>query len=351
MVGGRWTALVWLPLGAGLICPPPAAAHGPARTDGPPRKVVIGTVVQAFWGEYPGLEQRLLQLEKAVTEMAAEARRKYSRGLDLAVLPEVAVTGGRKGNAAQRSVAFEGPVKDAFAALARRLKCHIVVPLDLAEGGRYYNAAVMVGRKGETLGIYRKLHPAVRHGTEDMEGGMSPGREAPVFHCDFGRVGVQICFDMEFDRGWQELEGRGAEVVAWPTQSPQTAHPAFRAMQHRCYIVSSTWRNNAAIFEPTGKILGQVRPPQRVLVEQVDLSYMVLPWAPQLNNGAGLKEKYGGRLGFRYYEDEDCGIFWSNDSRLTIGAMARSIGLTDWFEEHSRLRVFFARQRGKESGR
>ncbi len=329
-------ALAWLPLGVRPAGLPPAR-----RKDRPPRKVIVGTVVQAFWGEYPGLAARLGQLEAIVSELAAEAQREYRRGLDLAVLPEMAVTGGRKGNARERSLPFEGRVKDAFAAMARQNKSYIIVPIDLLEGSRCYNAAVVMGRNGETLGIYRKLHPAVRHGTENMEDGMSPGREVPVFDCDFGRVGVQICFDIEFDRGWEALERQGAEVVAWPTQSPQTAHPAFRAMRHQCYVVSSNWRNNASIFEPTGKITAQVRPPQRVLVEEIDLSYMVLPWAPQLKHGAGLKQKYGDWVGFRYYEDEDCGLFWSNDPALTIGEMARSIGMTDWSEEHARLEQLF----------
>ena len=83
---------------------------------------------------------------------------------------------------------------------------------------------------------------------------------------------------MEFDDGWAELARRGAELVAWPTQSPQTSQPAFRAQQQRCYIVSSTWRHNASIFEPTGKIAAQITPPQSILVHELDLSYAILPW-------------------------------------------------------------------------
>ena len=150
-------------------------------------------------------------------------------------------------------------------------------------------------------------------GTNDMEGGMTPGRETPVFVCDFGKIGVQICFDMEFDQGWEELARQGAELVVWPTQSPQTTHPAARALKHRYYIVSSTWRNNATSLKPTGKMVAQIKPPQRVLVEEIDLSYLILPWSRQLRNGQALKEKFGDKVGFRYYKDEDCGFFWSND--------------------------------------
>ena len=124
------------------------------------------------------------------------------------------------------------------------------------------------------------------------------GRELPVFDCDFGKLGIQICYDMDFDDGWAELARRGAELIAWPTQSPQTSQPAFRARQGRCYIVSSTWRHNASIFEPTGKIAAQIKSPERILVQELDLSYAILPWSSKLQNGKALKNAYGDKVGY-----------------------------------------------------
>jgi predicted amidohydrolase len=310
----------------------------------PPRKVIVGTAVQGFWGEYPGLEKRLEQLEGIVDRMADESRMKYARGLDLVVLPETAVTGEVTGGVVESSVPFEGRVKEAFARKAQQHRCYIVAPMYLLEDKERKicsNVAILVGREGEVVGTYRKLHLAVPVDSDSMEGGMTPGKEVQVFDCDFGKLGMQICFDMEYDYGWEQLARQGAELVAWPTQSPQTAQPAFRAMQHRYYIVSSTWRNNASIFEPTGRITSQVKPPEQVLVEEIDLSYALLPWSDKLRNGEALREKYGDKVGFRYYEDEDRGIFWSNDPSLTIGQMVRSIGVTEEEDELQRIEKLF----------
>jgi predicted amidohydrolase len=191
------------------------------------------------------------------------------------------------------------------------------------------------------VGIYRKLHLAVHTGSDSLEGGTTPGKEAPVFACDFGRLGIQICFDIEYDYGWSALARQGAEIVAWPTQSPQTVRPAARAVENRYYIVSSTWRNNASIFEPTGKITAQIKEPSHVLVEQLDLSYAILPWSPQLRKGSAFQEKYGAKAGFRYYEDEDRGIFWSNDAGVAIGDMMRSLGLSEARDELARIRKLY----------
>ena len=307
----------------------------------PPRKVIVGTSMQAFWGQYPGLDKRLEQLTGLVDQMAAESHRRYGRGLDLAVLPETAVTGESSSNVMADAVPLAGPLRQEFAKEARKQHCYIVVPTYLLEDKAKQlcsNAAILFGREGEIVGIYRKMHLAVHTGSDSLEGGTTPGKEAPVFACDFGKLGMQICFDVEYDSGWSELARDGAELVAWPTQSPQTVRPAARAMENRYYVVSSTWRNNAAVFEPTGRITAQIHEPDHVLVEQIDLSYAILPWSSQLRNGAALREKYGEKVGFRYYEDEDRGIFWSNDPHTTINDMMRSLGLSEQYLELRRIR-------------
>jgi predicted amidohydrolase len=300
--------------------------------------------MQSFWGPYPGLSKRLEQLTGIVDQMAAQAKQAYGRGLDLAILPETALTGEAGDDAVASSVAFEGEVRDRFTSKAREHACYLVVPtylLDSKEKRLCSNAAILVGRKGEVVGTYRKVHLVVSLERGTMEGGATPGNVSPVFDCDFGKLGIQICYDMDFPGGWAELARRGAELIAWPTQSPQTSQPAFRAREHRCYIVSSTWRHNASIFEPTGKIAAQIKPPQSILVHELDLSYALLPWSSKLQNGAALRKTYGDKVGCHYYEDEDCGIFWSNDSKTTIGQMVRSLGVLELEEEMARVRQFY----------
>jgi hypothetical protein len=161
--------------------------------------------------------------------------------------------------------------------------------------------------------------------SEELEGGITPGQAFPVFDCDFGKLGVQICWDIQFDDGWEALAKGGAEIVAWPTASPATALPSARAGRHRYYVVSSTWRDNATVFEPTGMVSARLVPPERVLVHEIDLSHAILGWSGFLKNGEVLREKYGEKVGFHYDTREDMGLFWSNDPGTTIGEMIRSI--------------------------
>lgn len=294
-----------------------------------PRKAVIGTCIYGPYGRFTSLSDRLSELGEILDEMAADAERRYpGAGLDLAVFPEEAVDGGRQGNARERALPLSGEVLDRMGAKAREHGTYIVVPILLDEGGIVSNTAVLLDREGKVAGTYRKYHPVlIPDGT--LEGGVTPGTGFPVFRCDFGTIGLQICFDIYSDEGWEALAAAGAELVAWPTQSPQTAYASMRALRNRLFVISSTWRNNASIYEPTGMVAGRITDGERVLVREIDLSYLILPWSHKLDRGSYLTGLYGDRVGYRYYESEDCGIFWSNDPETSIRELAERAGLED----------------------
>jgi predicted amidohydrolase len=306
-----------------------------SKAAGLPRKVIVGTAIfrPGRADRDPGLEKRLSTLVDLVDEMANKAAAAYpGRGLDLAILPETAATTSG-GPASARSVRLDGAVRETFGALARKHSTYLVATMDLAEespkGTTYSNSAVLFDRKGQVAGIYRKVHPVAWVGTNDLEGGITPGHEFPVFECDFGKLGIQICWDMVFDDGWDALAAKGADIVAWPTASPSTAQPASRAGTHRNYIVSSTYREDATIFEPTGLVAAQIESPETVLVKELDLSHAILGWSSDLNDGKALTKAYGDRAGYHYDRREDIGLFWSNDPQTSIGTMLKNLGLEE----------------------
>lgn len=295
------------------------------------RKVVVGTLMYNMFHEYPGLDRRLAELGDFIDQMAAEAKVKYPHGqLDIVALPEMAVNGNARGSAAEVSVEMQGAVLDAMGGKAREHHCYIAVPLYLVDDRQqdlYSNAVVLLDRNGDIVGTYRKYFPVAGLGQDVLEGGVTPGNQFPVFDCDFGRVGFQICFDISFDAGWEALGKQGAELVIWPTQSPGQIKPAFRAMSNDYYVLSSTWRNNASLIDPTGHIIRQITGADGVFVEQIDLDYVQLMWQPSLRDGEIFKEKYGDRAGFRYSRAEDSGIFWSNDPDKSITEMVSELDL------------------------
>src|SRR5690606_7982434 len=105
------------------------AAAGPGnlpRHDQPPRKVIVGTTMTPWYSDYPGLEGRLAQMGELIDALAAEARSKYGRSLDLALFSEFAVTAGKTGPAAEMAVPLDGEVIEALGAKAREHDMYIV---------------------------------------------------------------------------------------------------------------------------------------------------------------------------------------------------------------------------------
>ena len=310
-----------------------------AKSKTPPRKVVIGTLMESFWDPYEGLSQRLIHLSNHIDHMAEQSAQKgYNGKLDLIVLPENAICDEHLKNATEKCLPFEGEIHRTFRNKAREHNTYIIVPLFLNENGTLSNAAILLDRAGDIVGTYRKVNPVLPRDATQYEGGVIVGTEHPVFECDFGRVGMQICFDIHFDEGWQTLSQNHAEIVAWPTQSPQVVQPAMRAEQGDYYIVASTWRDNVSIFEPSGLIAAQTET-DPVLVHQIDLSYAVLGWQPKLQQGELLTQHYGDRVGYHYSPREDRGLFWSNDPNTPIGIMIQELNLehrTEAFERYHR---------------
>lgn len=314
-----------------------------------PRKVLVGTTMHNMFVPYPGLQARLQELASLVDSMAQSAVKEYpNASLDIAVLPENAVNGGKEGDAKEVSYPLEGDILEVMGACARRNRCYIVVPLylvDNREQGLYSNAAALLDREGNVAGIYRKVFTVLNPGEIATEGGVTPGKEFPVFECDFGKVGIQICYDMAFDEGWETLKRKGAELIVWPTQWPGQINPAARALHGKYFVLSSTWRNNASLLDPTGHLICETRQ-NGVFVAQIDLDYVLLHWQPTLLNGKAFDTAFGERAGYRYSEAEDGGIFWSNDPALPITEMVRMLGFEEAGAELARCHTALETFRG-----
>jgi predicted amidohydrolase len=298
-----------------------------------------------MFGAFPGLEKRCAELGALVDRMAAEANAKYGRGLDLVILSEFSLN-NMGARLPEQAVPIDSPVFQYFQDKARQYHTYLIIPSIVSDGGKYGNAAILLDRQGKSLGRYDKAHPVPDAApAKTFEGGVTPGAAYPVFDCDFGRLGIQICFDYMHEEGWRELASKGAELVVHPSQSPSISVNAARAFINHIYVVSSTWRDNASILEPTGMVGAQIKPPQEILVHQIDLEYRLLPWDGKLLDGKALADKYGQDVGFHYYPSEDLGIFWSNNPAVPIDAMVRWLGIHTHDEYVARATKMYAELR------
>ena len=82
-------------------------------------------------------------------------------------------------------------------------------------GKRLYNTSFVFNRNGEIVGKYRKIHLFnYVFGTEGEV--ITPGDKAVVLDLDFGKIGINICYDIRYPMHIKNLAKMGAEIVVCP---------------------------------------------------------------------------------------------------------------------------------------
>ncbi|MEO6187208.1 MAG: carbon-nitrogen hydrolase family protein [Ginsengibacter sp.] len=137
-----------------------------------------------------------------------------------------------------------------FQQFAKTHSCYIVCDVYTQHQGKYYNAALLIDRKGKVIGEYQKA----RITENEIRKGLTPGPlTAQVFKTDFGTIGIQICHDIQWSDGWDELRDKGAEIVFWPSAFSGGKRINMRAWTNQYCVVSSTWKNTTKICDITGE--------------------------------------------------------------------------------------------------
>ncbi len=143
-------------------------------------------------------------------------------GTDVVVLPELSTSGYVfDGVDEVRAVAI-APDHPAFTTWSRAAGSAVVVA-GFAEAGRgdaLFNSAVALDGTG-VLAVYRKAHLWDREGLVFTPGDAEP----PVVETAHGRIGVMICYDLEFPEWVRTAALAGADLIAAPTNWPLWPRP------------------------------------------------------------------------------------------------------------------------------
>jgi predicted amidohydrolase len=187
---------------------------------------------------------------------------------DVILLPEGITVVGTDKTFADVAELVPGPTTQMLGALAKMRHTYIVAGLYEREGRTLYNTAVLIDREGNVAGKYRKVYLP----REEIEGGVTPGSDYPVFHTDFGTVGMMICYDEMFPDPARELTARGVDIILLPIWGGDETLTKARAIENKVFLVSSGYDFITEIVDPDGTILSATHKDGTIAQATIDLS-------------------------------------------------------------------------------
>jgi 5-aminopentanamidase len=176
----------------------------------------------------------------------AAIRESIAAGAELVVMPELSLTGYMFDSVEElRTVAItrDHPV---FAAWASEVAATNAVVIggfaELGDDGQVFNSAAVVGRDG-VLAVHRKDHLWDREKLIFTPGSAIP----PVIDTPVGRLGILICYDVEFPEMTRSLALRGADLIVVPTNWPLETTPAGEHVPEVIIAMAAAHTNHAAV--------------------------------------------------------------------------------------------------------
>ena len=126
-----------------------------------------------------------------------------------------------------------------LSAIAKAGSCYIAACLysrrtpDTTDGA-LYNAIWLFNRAGKVCAVYHKTHLA-----GDENDYLRPGDRYCVAETDFGRLGMAVCWDMQFPETCQTLTEMGADLIIAPTWGWEWIYGPARAYENGVYVAAA----------------------------------------------------------------------------------------------------------------
>lgn len=151
-----------------------------------------------------------------------EAARRHAK---IVVLPELANCGyvfADRAELLRAAEPLDGPFVRSLVEAASSLGMVIASGFAEIDDGIIYNSSVIVDRTG-VLASYRKAH---LWNTEKTCGFVAGSGHPPVVDTEYGRLGLVVCYDLEFPEWVRMAALDGAELLCAPVNWPLYPRPA-----------------------------------------------------------------------------------------------------------------------------
>jgi predicted amidohydrolase len=194
----------------------------------------------------------------------------------------------------------EGGTLDQVRELAERHQLMVVWPRVEYDADRgVHNTAILVDRSGAILGRYDKMFPT----STELEKGVIPGTEAPVFETDIGRVGMLICFDLNFAEVHEALARGNPDVVVFSSMYRGGLQAQALAYELRAFVITAIASELGLVIDRCGRILKESTY-ETLAIAPVNTNSIALHMDFNWGKMDAMLAKYGPALTFDYHTRE-----------------------------------------------
>lgn len=261
---------------------------------------------------------------------------------DLIVLPEACDR--PSGLSSDEQFAYfkqrKNQVQDFFSTVAKENHCYIAFGTKRQdERGDWRNSIVLLNRNGKIVGIYNKNFPTI----DEMEAGIKPGTEIPVFTCDFGTVAGAICFDLNFDELMEQYVKAKPDIILFASVYHGGLKQSSWAYSCRSYFVGaiSDKRLPSEIRNPLGDVIASTTNYFDYTIATINLDYRLAHLDYNWQKLDLLKQKYGNAVTIHDPGKLGCVLISSEDGNIPIERMIKEFNielLNDYFERSRKFR-------------
>jgi predicted amidohydrolase len=197
---------------------------------------------------------------------------------DVILLPEGITVIGTGKKYVDVAETVPGPTTERLGAVAKKHSSYLVAGIYEREDRTVYNTAVLLDREGRLVGKYRKVYLP----QEEVESGLTPGNDYPVFHTDFGTIGLMICYDVFFPDPARAIARQGAEVIFMPIWGGDETLAKARSIDNKVFLVASGYDHPTYIQDPEGERIASAPKNGTAAVATIDLARRY--WTPLLGD-------------------------------------------------------------------
>ena len=199
------------------------------------------------------LQEEMIKQNIGLLQKAADS------GADIAVTSEAINFPGvphliESLNAAELVGALQDFVCSSLSNLAKDAGMNIVAGMLRIEDGHLFNEAVVFDRSGREVHVHKKVFL-----TQDEQRYMTSGAQFRPWESEFGRIGIAICWDMQFPESCRSYVVQDCPMVLAPTWGWERSFASARAYENGMVV-------GAAMAVPAYKPINGLRLPSQVIL-------------------------------------------------------------------------------------